>query len=48
VFDDGDSAPMIGGGTGDVLEHRGGERSEVSPREEDEDDRSLKLTARMS
>jgi hypothetical protein len=41
-------ASLIGGGFDDVLQHRGGEGSQVRPREEDEDDRSSELTARMS
>jgi hypothetical protein len=48
AFDDSDDAPVIGGGSSDVLRHRGGEGSEMRPREEDEDDRSSKLTARTS
>jgi hypothetical protein len=44
AFDD----ALVIGGSGDVLQHRGGEGSEVRPREEDEDDRSSELTARTS
>jgi hypothetical protein len=39
---------VIGGGFGDVLQHQGGEGSEVRLREEDEDDWSSELTERMS
>jgi hypothetical protein len=44
VFDD----ALVIGSSGDLLQHRGGEGSEVRPREEDEDDRSSELTARTS
>jgi hypothetical protein len=38
AFDNRDDGPVIGGGSYDVLRHRGGEGSEVRPREEDRDD----------
>jgi hypothetical protein len=38
AFDNRDDGPVIGGGSDDVLRHRGGEGSEVRPREEDRDD----------